>query len=100
MALNQFNFYSQVANNETRVNQEYERTLELIRRIEECKTIKQIKGFLKKELGITECVNNQRLGTLGYLSTRNNEKYFEVNISYSDEVHICVFPKQEERGVV
>ena len=100
MYFNQFNSYSKVAMNETRTNKEYDKTMQLISNIENCQSISQIKTTLKKELGLTECVNKHSLGTLGYLSTKDSDKYFEVNILYSKEVHVCVLPKQQEKGVL
>lgn len=95
LQFNQFNYYSLLAKNEIRTNQEYNDTLDLISQIEKCKTIVQIKSLLKQKLNIAEEVSNYKLGVLGHLSTQNTDKYFKVNVEYDNNVSICVFPKKE-----
>ncbi len=97
MQFNQFNYYSLLAKNEIRTNQEYNDTLDLICQIEKCKTIVQIKDLLKQKLNIAEDVSNYKLGVLGHLSTQNTDKYFKVNVEYDNNVSICIFPKKENK---
>lgn len=94
MQYNKFQLYSLNMQNEVRADKEYQMALDLIHNIEECKTIKQIKTLLKEKLGLTECVQNHKIGALGYLTTINTDKYFEVNITYSNKVSSCIFPKK------
>lgn len=94
MQYNKFQLYSLNMMNEVRADKEYQMALDLIHKIEECKTIKQIKTLLKEELGLTECVQNHKIGALGSLTTENTDKYFEVNITYSNKVSLCIFPKK------
>lgn len=101
MAFNKFTSYSLIVNNEIKTNSEYNVALQIIKDIESCKTIKQVKKVLNDKLALyTDNVKFHKIGSLGYISLKKTPKYFEVSIEYADKVHINVFPienKEKDR---
>ena len=49
MAFNKFTSYSLIVNNEIKTNSEYNVALQIIKDIESCKTIKQVKKVLNEK---------------------------------------------------
>ena len=97
MAFNKFSCYSLVINNELKTNSEYNEALQIIRDIETCKTIKQVKKVLKDNFGVLEDEKVHKIGTLGYLSFKKTQNYYKISIEYADEVHINVFPIEDKK---
>lgn len=94
MDFNNFSYYSKVAEFETNIKAGNEDALTLIAKVENCKTICQIKELLKNEFNIIADVSNRNIGTFAHITTLNKEKCFEVTIEYSNEIHKCFFPKK------
>lgn len=90
---NNFSYYSKVAEYETNTKSLNEEAIQLISKVENCKTIRQIKTLLKDEFNITTDVLNSKISTFAFITTMNREKCFEVTIEYSNKIHKYFFPK-------
>jgi len=93
MSFNQYSVYSVISLTQGQNADDMQKILDITEKMKQLRSTRQAKEFVKTEFNITESISRFPIGNNAYITVRDTEKWYAINLQYDNQNLMYTFGK-------